>query len=193
VLREMDMSPDRIKIGRLIIVNGFPAMGTIKLAIALSEYLQLPLFREEVFEHLLMTKIEYRDLNDFENFKKTSCLILYNISKTLLERGDSMIIEGTFTKEKETAKFVEDVRDRFRVVEIRCHARGDGLTERYLKRESHPFDHTPPHHALGQIPGPIPSLDVGVRIDVETTNFADASPEKIGDAIRMILNLERPF
>ena len=124
-------------------------------------------------------------LLDQENTRKlgrASYSILFLIAQRCLERGGSLIIEGNFTLGTETLEFVSYLKtQKFAVVEILCHAPGQVLFDRFMKRKRHPVHHALDDKAHAEYAetlrvGKIPSLAVDRLLEVDTTGPVELQP-----------------
>jgi len=178
----------------LVIISGFPATGKTYLAQELSKKYKLPLFYKDAFKEMMYDnfgRLPEREESWFMG--KCSNQTLEIVSKELLSKGISHIIESNFSPEimnpylKELRKNLE-----FKCLQIHLTCDKDVLLDRFMKRSQSQNIH-PGHQGMrfieevkenmGKIQGVPFDID-SERVVLDTTSLKDLKYDLVFDALK---------
>ncbi len=179
----------------LVIVSGPPASGKTSLGREIALRLQLPFFTKDAFKEMMADQLQVAGLTWSQALGATSFELLFMIARSVLEAGQSAIIEGNFNSDTSSERFRQILGDTgARVVQVSCHADGELLLKRYEEREAegkrHPIHVDGPRSQAeafrsGLLRGYLPSLEIGGQvIQVDTTEFDNIDIPSIVSRIR---------
>ncbi len=175
----------------LIIVNGLPATGKTTLSTKLAESLKVPIFRKDDIKEKIADRLSNLTTDDSYRLGLISRMMLSYLAEKL--RDDmTYIIDSNFSPGQETDSFVKEVKG-LRVIEIFLKAEGEILFKRFANRtkERHPI-HLEHHLDVSNFEktiteGLLEPLNLGVMIEVDTTNFNSVNYDKIIDEVKSLL------
>lgn len=167
----------------LIIVTGHPATGKTTLSQALATGLRLPLLSKDAFKEVIFDGLGWSDREWSRRVGATAMMMLYHTAATLLQSGQSLIMESNFRVDLDTERMRNlHTIAPFTPIQIRCVASGDVLVERILSRiaqgarhPGHCDDRSPADLELVRSRGDIPPLPLGGPLLTVDTTF----PEQI--------------
>jgi predicted kinase len=127
----------------LILVNGLSGTGKTGLARRLAADLGLPCIGNDQLKEVLFDTLGWSDLEWSERLGTASSALLWSACRSLLEAGQSVVIEGAFHVEEDGPR-LKAVLEQFqpRIAEIHCYAPREVLVQRVKERaesgERHP-------------------------------------------------------
>lgn len=169
----------------VVVVSGLPATGKTTLAHKVGEEFNLPVFIKDDLKESIADSIGARDPST-KGLGTASHLILFYVTRELLENNSSLVIEGNFKDTKHTRAFVEYLRESHkRVVEIHCTTTHSLRWKRYSNRKKHPVHPTldDAEYARSFNEAVDFSLGVGTVLAVDTSDFSAIPYKSIFDAI----------
>lgn len=120
----------------LVIVNGLPGTGKTTLARRLAADVKLPIFSRDGIYETLYDALECERNGLPPLMGVASYTLLYYVIGSVLEAGQSLVVEGFFGRpELRSAEFLQVQRTSdFEPLQILCRADGRVLVERFLAR-----------------------------------------------------------
>jgi predicted kinase len=127
----------------LIVVNGLSGTGKTGLAKRLAADLRLPCIGNDQLKEVLFDTLGWSDLDWSEKLGTASSALLWSACRSLLEAGQSLVIEGAFHADEDGPR-LRALQQQFgpRIAEIHCYASREVLVQRVKERaesgERHP-------------------------------------------------------
>jgi predicted kinase len=127
----------------LIVVNGLSGTGKTGIAKRLAADLGLPCIGNDQLKEVLFDTLGWTDLEWSKKLGVASAGLLWSVCRSLLEAGQSFVIEGAFHIEDDGPR-LRGLRELFdpRIAEVHCFARREVLAQRVKERaesgERHP-------------------------------------------------------
>lgn len=127
----------------VLIITGPPGAGKTILGKKLAEKLGLPFINKDEFKEILFDTLGRDNRHWFEPLDEASFEILFHVLGSILQAGESAVVETAFIPQHHTERFLA-LRDRydFDVVQILCDTDDEILFLRFVQRvesgERHP-------------------------------------------------------
>jgi predicted kinase len=129
----------------LLIVNGLSGTGKSGIARRLAGDLGLPCIGNDQLKEVLFDTLGWSDLEWSKKLGTTSSAVLWSVSRSMVEAGKSLVIEGAFHATEDGPR-LRGLREQFnpRIAEIHCYASRDVLVRR-VKERAESGDRHPGH------------------------------------------------
>jgi predicted kinase len=186
--------------GTIVFITGLPCTGKTYLGKQIAAHLSFPYLYKDGIKERLFDALGWSNRDWSKKIGAASYLLLFYFTETLLEAGESFILESNFSAERDGLKLHEmQEKFDFKAIEIQCVADGDVIVERYRLRweagNRHPghvdpetYDELLPTLSLGRLP----RLGLqGEYFEVDTTSFEKVDVEGILRKIDQLLVLIR--
>ncbi len=166
---------------KLIIINGLPATGKTYISSELSKELSLPKIAKDDIKEFLFEKLGTKDREWSKSLGKLSNDFLYELTDTMLNQGQSFMVENAFEYEFAKPRF-EILIKKYNpsVFEVYCHTNSETRRQRFVERnesrERHKGHADESSYLNPDDPEPTvkyAELNVGELLKIDTTNFND--------------------
>jgi predicted kinase len=181
----------------LVIVTGPPCSGKTSLARRVATACRLPLFSKDGFKEVLYDGVGWRDPDLAAKLNAVSFDLLYVSARTLLDVGQSLILEANFRPDvgDPTLRELGQAYDAH-LFQIHCYAAPDTLIARFRRRwqsgRRHPghrddeIDTRIADNLRQRVYGP---MDLpGDLLRVNTTDFCRVNPQRLITAVQYALD-----
>ena len=179
----------------IVIVTGLPCSGKTDMAEKLSVKHNLPLLTKDDIKESLFDSLGHSDREWSRKLSGATYHILYRQMHRLAISKISFIVESNFNPSEATKRFVDLQQvSGCNFLQIRCHAEGEILVERFRKRM---YLGRHPGHADQQLfqeienqlmHGKIDALNIkSMKLDIDTTNFSTIDYGSLSHAVETLL------
>jgi predicted kinase len=154
-----------------------PSSGKTTVAERLASQLRLPLIAKDEIKESLYESLGPGDPDSSAALGRAAYALTFLLSRTLLDSGVSVIVEGNFFRDQES-EFA--TLPEHRLVQLHCVAPLATLLERYANRSRHPGHHDAKKinelparfesgaHAALELPGDLIELDTTQPLDLDS-------------------------
>jgi predicted kinase len=129
----------------LIVINGLSGTGKSGLARRIANDLGYPCFGNDQLKEVLFDTLGWSDLEWSKRLSASSSALLWSDARSMLEAGQSLIVEGAFHAAEDGSRLV-GLSEQFRphIAEIHCYASREVLARR-VKERAESGDRHPGH------------------------------------------------
>lgn len=181
----------------IIIVTGKPAAGKSTLAKWLSQELKLPLVSKDSIREELFDRLGWKDRKWAQELGKASVDMMFYFARAQLAAGHSIIMDNAFYPPVSNPRF-QALKAQYNAgsIQIVCDSDRETLFQRFKSRADsggrHPGhgDHDVLEELYVYLADPSSQvLDIGgAVIEVDTTDFAKISYQKILEQVKAFLS-----
>jgi predicted kinase len=181
----------------LIIITGLPGTGKTTFGKQLSNELQIPFISRDALKELMFDYIGVSDREWSKKLGVASYKQLYYILETLLQSGNSVIVESNFNPKFDNETF-QQFQKKYgtQILQVIFRCEGEVLYERFKQRaesgERHP-GHADSHNLEEfkdiLIAGKLDLLGVDSQIiEVDTTDFSEVDFDEVIEEVKRVLS-----
>jgi len=163
----------------LIIVTGAPGTGKTTLSERVAERFRLPLINKDGIKETLLDSLGANDREESKRLGVPSYMLLYHFLESLMQAGNSSIIESNFKPEYDSERLHLIKKYSFTPLQVFCSADEEIILERYKER-GHSGTRHPGHFddiaysdlEKDLLKGSYKPLDIGGEvIHIDTSDF----------------------
>ncbi len=181
----------------LILISGPSCTGKTMLGKRIAREFRLPLFSRDDIKESLFDSLGIKDREWSKKLGITSYKILYQLIESLLEAGQTIIIESNFKPKFDDERFLDlKKKYNFKPLQIMCKTDGEILFKRFKKRSESGKRH--PGHVDDQnydefkevlLKGEDLALNIGGKVfNIDTTDFESIDYDSIFSVIKSATN-----
>ena len=160
----------------LVVVTGMPSSGKSTVAEGLAARLALPLIAKDEIKESLYESLGADDVAASARLGAAAYTLIFDLAKTMLASGVSLIAEANFFREQE--RYFASLPGH-RLAQLHCHAPLTVLLERYASRSRHaghqdaekikelPARFQRGAHSPLRLPGELIQLDTTEAVDLD--------------------------
>lgn len=185
----------------VIIITGLPGTGKTTLGKHLARRYRLPFVHKDGIKEVLFDAFEKCTPDLSRKLGLSSILLLHYFTETLLNVGQSVIVEANFNPALATPEWLA-LKEKcdFNPFQILCFTEGEVLVERFIQRigtnerhPGHPDRVDDPNLKLTLIQGRQENLKLGGQVyELDTTDFEQIDYQALYAALELEMQL-RPI